>query len=107
MQFSLPANNLYDNHPVTIDIPDSWDVSVCQYAGANAPAMTAELRPRYLQLLEEDRALLTEYVAMLEEFAALRPCLPMTGMCENELYMYIDHAQWRMDSIEKYLKENR
>lgn len=42
MQFSLPANNLYDNKPVVIDIPDSWDVSVCQYAGANAPAMTAE-----------------------------------------------------------------
>ena len=44
---------------------------------------------------------------MLEEFAALRPCLPMTGMCENELHIYIDNAQWRMDSIEEYLEENR
>ena len=73
----------------------------------DTPAMKAELYPRYLRLLEEDRALLTEYVTMLEEFAALRPCLPMTGMCENELYMYIDHAQWRMDSIDAYLAENR
>ena len=73
----------------------------------DTPAMKAELYPRYLRLLEADRALLAEYTAMLEEFAALRPCLPMTGMCENELYMYIDHAQWRMDRIEEYLKENR
>ena len=42
MRFPLPANNLYGNEPVTIDIPDSWEVHVCQYAGANAPAMTAE-----------------------------------------------------------------
>lgn len=40
MIFPLPANNLYDNSPVLISIPDNWDVSVHQYAGANAPAMS-------------------------------------------------------------------
>lgn len=42
MRFSLPANNLYGNEPVCIDIPDHWEVSVCQYAGADAPAMRRE-----------------------------------------------------------------
>lgn len=42
MRFPLPANNLYGNEPVTIDIPDSWEVHVCRYAGADAPAMTLE-----------------------------------------------------------------
>lgn len=40
MRFPLPANNLYGNEPINIDIPDSWDVTVCQYAGVNAPALT-------------------------------------------------------------------
>lgn len=40
MRFPLPANNLYGNEPIYIDIPDNWDVTVCQYAGADAPAMT-------------------------------------------------------------------
>ena len=42
MRFPLPANNLYGNEPVIIDIPDNWSVTVCEYAGANAPAMSPE-----------------------------------------------------------------
>lgn len=73
----------------------------------DTPAMKAELYPRYLRLLEEDRALLTEYVTMLEEFSTLRPCLPMTGMCENELHIYIDNAEERIGRITAYLAANR
>lgn len=40
MIFRLPANNLYDNAPIPISIPDHWDVTVCEYAGVSAPAMT-------------------------------------------------------------------
>lgn len=73
----------------------------------DTPAMQAGLYPRYLRLLEEDRALLEEYVAMLEEFSVLRPCLPMTGMCENELRIYIGNAQERIERINTYLAANR
>ncbi|MBQ7796994.1 MAG: DUF2088 domain-containing protein [Lachnospiraceae bacterium] len=40
MIFPLPANNLYGNEPIPIVIPDDWDVTVCEYAGVNAPAMS-------------------------------------------------------------------
>jgi len=42
MLFQLPAHNLYGNEPVTINIPDDWDVTVCQYAGAESPAMSEQ-----------------------------------------------------------------
>ncbi len=40
MIYPLPAHNLYGNAPVNIDIPDDWEVVVCDYAGVNTPAMT-------------------------------------------------------------------
>jgi len=40
MIYPLPAHNLYGNAPVNIEIPDNWEVVVCDYAGAKAPAMT-------------------------------------------------------------------
>ena len=42
MVFPLPANNLYDNAPIDLNIPDDWEVHVCRYAGADAPAMSEE-----------------------------------------------------------------
>jgi len=42
MLFPLPANNLYDNKPIDLQIPDNWEVHVCRYAGADAPAMSYE-----------------------------------------------------------------
>lgn len=45
MRYPLPANNLYGNAPVWIDIPDTWEVSIHEYAGVNAPALSdGELR---------------------------------------------------------------
>ena len=40
MIYPLPAHNLYGNAPVSIEIPDSWEVVVCDYAGADSPAMS-------------------------------------------------------------------
>ena len=40
MLYALPANNLYGNEPIALSIPDNWDVTVCEYAGVHAPAMT-------------------------------------------------------------------
>lgn len=42
MQFPLPANSLYGNEPVIIDLPDGWNVRVCSYKGAVAPKMTQQ-----------------------------------------------------------------
>ncbi len=40
MKYPLPANNLYGNAPIMLDIPDCWDVRVYEYAGANEPALS-------------------------------------------------------------------
>lgn len=58
MIFSLPANNLYGNAPVPITIPDDWDVTICEYAGAQAPAM--------------------DYQAMCDAIAAPLGCPPIS-----------------------------
>ncbi len=71
------------------------------------PISVDTLQPKYLQLLREDCVLLTDYIAMLEEFSQLRPCLAMSGMCENEICIYIDDAQKRLDGLLLYLKENK
>lgn len=45
MRLHLPANNLYGNAPVPIDIPDNWQVTVQSYAGEKAPGMSyAQIR---------------------------------------------------------------
>ena len=40
--YLLPANNLYGNCPVEITIPDSWEMTVCSFAGEHAPSLTFE-----------------------------------------------------------------
>lgn len=40
MLYELPANNLYGNKPVLLDFPASWEVQICPFAGATAPALT-------------------------------------------------------------------
>lgn len=40
MKINLPAYNLYGNTPVEIDLPDSWDVHVHTYHGADAQALS-------------------------------------------------------------------
>lgn len=42
MIFPLPANNLYGNAPIPISIPDDWEVTICDYAGVDAPPMNYE-----------------------------------------------------------------
>ena len=42
MIYPLPANNLYDNAPIPLQIPDNWEVHICQYAGVDTPALTQE-----------------------------------------------------------------
>ena len=39
MRIALPAHSLYGNQPVTAEFPDSWDVEVSAFAGAEEPAM--------------------------------------------------------------------
>ncbi len=40
--YLLPANNLYGNCPVEITIPDSWEMTVCSFAGEHSPSLTFE-----------------------------------------------------------------
>ena len=40
MIYKLPANNLYGNTPVELKIPDNWDVTICDYKGADAKSLS-------------------------------------------------------------------
>lgn len=42
MQYLLPANNLYGDTPIPLEIPDKWNVQICSYKGEKAPALTRE-----------------------------------------------------------------
>ena len=39
MRVALPAHSLYGNQPVPVDFPDSWEVEVAAFAGAEEPAL--------------------------------------------------------------------
>ena len=42
MVFDLPANSLYGNTPIPIELPAHWDVRISPFAGYRRPALTAE-----------------------------------------------------------------
>lgn len=49
MKYFLPANNLYSNKPIELNIPDDWDVRVCSFAGCNRPKLNYhQLRKKFL-----------------------------------------------------------
>lgn len=67
------------------------------------PLCKEELLPEYWQLLYEDRVVLEDYASMLKSFLQMRPCLSMTGMCENEIEIYLEDAKKRIAQIDQYL----
>jgi hypothetical protein len=40
MKYVLPANSMYGNKPVIVDIPDSWEISIHSYRGETAKSLT-------------------------------------------------------------------
>ena len=42
MIYKLPSNSLYGDEPVSIDIPDNWEVHISEIAGFNTPAISDE-----------------------------------------------------------------
>ena len=42
MNYDLPANNLYSNKPVRIEIPDDWDVKICSFQNEGKQALTGK-----------------------------------------------------------------
>lgn len=42
MIYNLPANNLYSNKPVELNIPDNWKVDVCEYHGKDCRQLSYE-----------------------------------------------------------------
>lgn len=71
------------------------------------PEQKEALFADFLKLMEENIATLQKYVEMLNRFAKMRPCLSMTGLCENEILMYRDDAEDRIELSKKVLAENK
>lgn len=71
------------------------------------PDRKEELFADFLKLMQENVRTLKKYVAMLDRFTKMRPCLSMTGLCENEIQIYRDDAEERIELSERILAENK
>jgi len=71
-----------------------------------APGGDEEARRSYLTLMAEDIKLQEEYVEMLKKLLKRRPCLPLTGICEDELRIYLRGTCDKIEQLRAYLAEN-
>lgn len=42
MNYALPANNLYSNEPIMLELPGNWDVNICSFKGEKATTLTEQ-----------------------------------------------------------------
>ena len=71
------------------------------------PTRIPALQKEYRAVLEEELALQKEFSAFLGKLSHERPCLALTGMCQNEILYYQRIADKRASDTERYLAENK
>lgn len=66
----------------------------------------AKARKDYFSLIADDILLHQDYAVLLRRLLRQRPCLPLTGICEDELRLYLSGTTNRLTKLREYLQQN-